>query len=102
MRNATCVASFSRDRTLHEQLERGKRRMEAFHLQCRDGGVGQQPARNLSEEAEEVGQRTVLCNLGELAAGIEPDRSGANGQRVPIDVERADDDLLGADDLADA
>ena len=91
-----------RDPTLHEQLERGERRMEAFHLQCRDGRVGQQPAGNLSEEAEEVGQRTVLCNFGESAAGIEPDRSRANGQHVPFDVERADDDLRGADDLADA
>ena len=55
-----------------------------------------------SKVREQLRQRTALGDVGLHAAGVERDAARVHDQRVAVELQRSDDDLRRADELADA
>ncbi len=64
--------------------------------------AGAMLARDPLEGREQFRQRPALGHVALHAPGVERDAARVNDQRVALELQRSDDDLRGADQLADA
>ncbi len=91
-----------RQQPLHVLLERVQRRTRRPPSPIgRLGPAADRPPRHSLDEREQIAETAALGDLGVRPADVNANRAGVDGERITIDADVADDNLVGADELTD-